>query len=276
MSDRQTAMREVANSDNTTAQDDLLNVKETIHALLVQYAGLQGNRSQIFGLTEPDQGGTYALIFVDKLRLDEAAFTVVADVAVVPLSNDLMPFLEPGLRALSTNSSGRVVSIVTRGSEVTAWKRLLPACVERCRTWSHRANCEYVAQGKIPLSVVMDEMPLCSCGRGVGLPPDLRKLAAIKLLLPFATRAAISPLFSVSYIERVAGALNKMKPAAKRPSPNAPAPRNAPEVEAGCLHCGQPGKPRLLSCSKCKTAKYCSPSCQRNDWKGHKVTCKTG
>jgi len=275
MSDRQIVMRRVANSGNTTTQDDLLSVKDNIYALLVQYAGLQGTRSQIFGLAEPDQGGIYALIFVDKLRLDEAAFTVVADVAVVPLSEELMPLLEPGLRALTRSS--RVVSIVTRGSAVAAWKRLLPACVERCRTWPHRANCEYAAQGNVPLSVVIDEMPLCSCGRGVGLPPDLRKLAAIRLLLPFATRAAISPLFSVSYIERIAGAaMGMMKPLSKRPSSNASAPRNAAEVKAVCLSCGQPGKPRLLSCSKCKTAKYCSASCQRNDWKGHKVTCKTG
>lgn len=274
MSDRQKAMREAAHSTKIAAQDNLMNVKDTIHALLVQYAGLQGQHSQIFGLKDPDEECTYALIFVDKLRLDEAAFTVVADVAVLPLSNDLMPSLDRGLRTL-TSSSAEIARIATRGSEVAAWKRLLPACVERCRTWPHRANCEYIAQGKIPLSIVIDEMPICSCGRGVDLPPDLHKMAAIRLLLPFATRAAISPIFSVSYIERVAGAaLDMMNPTATRPSPNASAPRNAAQVGAVCLSCGQPGKPRLLSCSKCKTAKYCSASCQRNDWKDHKATCK--
>lgn len=29
----------------------------------------------------------------------------------------------------------------------------------------------------------------------------------------------------------------------------------------------------LLTCSRCKKAKYCSKECQKNDWKNHKRTC---
>jgi len=30
---------------------------------------------------------------------------------------------------------------------------------------------------------------------------------------------------------------------------------------------------KLLSCGKCKTARYCSINCQREDWPQHKLTC---
>lgn len=30
---------------------------------------------------------------------------------------------------------------------------------------------------------------------------------------------------------------------------------------------------RLLACSRCKTVAYCSPACQKSDWKRHKPTC---
>jgi len=39
-----------------------------------------------------------------------------------------------------------------------------------------------------------------------------------------------------------------------------------------CLSCGKEGK--LLACTQCKTAKYCSRDCQKEDWKRHKKWCK--
>lgn len=267
MSDRQRTVREAAICTYTVSEEDLVNVKDTIHALFVLYSGMQGHRSSVFGLCDPDDGGVYILLFIDKLRMDDAAFTVVLDVAVLPLSNELMPRIHPGLCALSAIDKG-LIRVVARGSEIAAWKRLLPAFVERCRTWSHRSSCEYVAHGKVPLSVVMDEMPICSCGRGVNLPPSLKDIPGCKLFLPFATRAAISPLFAVSYVERVAGAAKDiMRPfqdlANEQPSSGKP----------GCFACQGSGNPKLLVCSKCKFGKYCSAACQREDWKKHKAVC---
>lgn len=43
-----------------------------------------------------------------------------------------------------------------------------------------------------------------------------------------------------------------------------------------CSLCGR-GEEKLLSCSRCKTAKYCSPTaraCQKLDWPRHKKLCK--
>ena len=37
-----------------------------------------------------------------------------------------------------------------------------------------------------------------------------------------------------------------------------------------CSVCAAPSK---LRCSKCKVRRYCSPKCQKSDWKTHKTTC---
>lgn len=255
---------------------DVFTVQLAIRSLFVRFTGLEGRRSSIFGLTEPDTGDTFAIIFVDKLRLDEAAFTVVADVAIVPLAEDMDPLIDPKLRALT--NSNIITHIDLHPSNIAAWKRLLPACVERCRTWSHRDNCEYTARGRVPLSLEVAEMPLCTCGQGVGLPPDLHAWAACAPLLPFATRAAISPLFCVSYVEPVAIDVDYEPSTATTSRKQQTISRKTDSDQASgdvCRACGGPGKPKLLACSKCKVVKYCSPVCQRNNWKEHKPTCKS-
>lgn len=39
-----------------------------------------------------------------------------------------------------------------------------------------------------------------------------------------------------------------------------------------CAACGQGGT--LLVCTACRAIKYCSPNCQRQDWKSHKTACR--
>ena len=60
--------------------------------------------------------------------------------------------------------------------------------------------------------------------------------------------------------------------------------RDGPEDQAGqelcCFEC-KATPPKLLICSRCKIARYCSKACQKAAWKaeytgvGHKETCKT-
>src|SRR6218665_1278061 len=40
-----------------------------------------------------------------------------------------------------------------------------------------------------------------------------------------------------------------------------------------CNSCGVLGT-EMKKCSQCKSACYCSPECQRRDWKNHKITCR--
>ncbi|KAK7062049.1 MYND-type domain-containing protein [Favolaschia claudopus] len=40
-----------------------------------------------------------------------------------------------------------------------------------------------------------------------------------------------------------------------------------------CYRCMEPGDPKLLICSRCRIARYCSPECQKADWKKHRDNC---
>ncbi|KAJ7129322.1 hypothetical protein C8R44DRAFT_75213 [Mycena epipterygia] len=40
-----------------------------------------------------------------------------------------------------------------------------------------------------------------------------------------------------------------------------------------CYRCNKPGDPKLRKCARCHVARYCSPECQKNDWKLHKPVC---
>ncbi|KAG9077365.1 hypothetical protein FRC06_008961 [Ceratobasidium sp. 370] len=211
LSDRERAIRNGNASTKSAASNVLVNVKDSIHTVVSLCSGLQGTRHQAIGLCEPNNGGIYAILLVCGLRLDLASFTVIVDTALVPLSTERMSSLIPSIQKLQDESP--IVQVITEGHEAVAWKKLLPAYVERCRTWKHNAKCEYAAQGEIPLSLKMDENPICTCGEGLGFGGPEWRVELWEGLFPFATRAAISPLFSVSYVEAVAGMAGLRVPA---------------------------------------------------------------
>jgi hypothetical protein len=271
LSDRE---REVMDdeSEKASALNVMVNVKQSIHSLMVGFAGLRDEKMRAIGLSEPSDGGIYTILLIGGLRLDLASFTVVLDVALVPLSTEKMPTLMPKIQILQNDSP--VAQVKTVGHEAVAWKKLLPAYVERCRTWSHKANCEYASHGKIPITVEIKQNPLCTCGQGIGFTSAEWNVPSWKGLLPFATRAAISPLFSVSYIELVAADAKSvhsgMQSAGRGGSKKKKQPSNA------CWLCWSSGNPTLLTCGKCKKARYCSADCQRQDWQDHKKACRAG
>ncbi|EPQ57665.1 hypothetical protein GLOTRDRAFT_128021 [Gloeophyllum trabeum ATCC 11539] len=265
MSDRERTMR----ATKTGKDDALMNVKDSMHALLMLFTGLQGGTCiRAFALSEPDEVDIHTLLFVDKLRLDLAAFTVVADAAVIPLETNLFPHIEPGLQVLMRHGQGNLSKVTTGRVEAEAWRKMLPAAVERCRTWAHKPTCEYdgpsgsSAQTTIPISTALDGPCLCTCGRGVTFDSftNLDTMPWWTHLRPFATRAALGPLFAVSYVEPVA---SSMQEAGKH------------AYAQTCDACGGSGTPKLLVCGRCKAAKYCSAACQKADWKKrHKQECK--
>jgi hypothetical protein len=256
LSDRQRVIRDKQIKTVSNTRDVMVDVKDTLYALFMRISGLQGGKSRVFGLTEPSMGGIYTLIFITELRLDLASHTVVADACVLPLTNRIVDDIGRSLIRLQNDG---LVQVKTIGEEVKVWKRLLPAFVERCREWKHKDKCEYIAKGVLPLSLEFAESPICSCGRGVGT-GAFQNVKEWKHLAQNVTRAAISPLFAVSYLESVAASLEE-------------ATSNIRKVSDRCVGCSGPGKPRLLACSKCGTP-YCSLACQRGDWKRHKHWCK--
>ncbi|CAE6481706.1 unnamed protein product [Rhizoctonia solani] len=266
MSDRERIIQRSTHSTQRKPDEVLVTVKEKLTCLIQDYVGLRQGPVRIFALTDT-MHGYFCFIFVLGLRLDLAGGTVVMDTALVPIHLKGAEELSPAITILN-NSGQAFVELRTRPAEGIAWKHLLPAFVERCRTWSHKPNCEYKSTGEIPLGVEPEVNPLCSCGQGVGLDGPEWRDPAWKAVLPFATRAAISPLFGISYLEEVAG------PAAAVQGTKVST--SAYEPQDVCWQCdGLRIGSQLQRCQKCKKARYCSKQCQELHWKAeHKFKCK--
>ncbi|KIY46162.1 hypothetical protein FISHEDRAFT_66605 [Fistulina hepatica ATCC 64428] len=231
-------------------------VKSTLHAIFVQAAGIQGDRRfQVFALTDETTRNSDTVIFVSDLKYDFDANTFVCDAFVLPLTHELMECFDAQMQ----DAFGRLVTgpgcshVKVYETEMRAWKHLLPAFAERCRTWEHSPNCEYKAAKRIPLCDVMEEDPLCSCGRGKDV-TEMTKRSAWKPFAPLVTRIALSPLFSARYPEPPA-----LDPSSRR-----------------CYMCRQVGKPKLMQCSGCSKVQYCGNKCQKRDWATHKQKCTKG
>ncbi|KAI6115967.1 hypothetical protein F5141DRAFT_1212573 [Pisolithus sp. B1] len=233
--------------------DTFTSLKDSLRTLFFLAAGVEGDTHAVFALRNHSRGELYATILVTDVRLDLASHTVVADSWVIPMSDD------------TRNGRGREIPLLfpikTSTDESKAWRHLLPLFIERCRTWKHKPNCEYVAQNSIPLypnaGSDPNKVPWCSCGMGVGTEALRGRYG--RVAAKYATRAAISSLFGVSYLEYA----ETMEPA------------DVPPVRpalARCATCRNGGVP-LSRCSRCKTNKYCSKDCQEKDWKTHKRNC---
>lgn len=187
--------REQSLRDAKDRTDTLLNVKNTIHVMLSEFPG--SRRARVFALHTNKNIDT--VIFVTSLRLDLASHGFVIDAQVLTLSECMVDNVRDTLGAIHRE----VRLIEFHGDEAVAWKRLLPAFAERCRTWKHGRNCEYLARNKVPLSLEYDGDPLCSCGKGQDVVPEFRKEKAWKSAIPYITRIAISPFYGVPYVENV-------------------------------------------------------------------------
>ncbi|KAG8769806.1 hypothetical protein FRC12_004728 [Ceratobasidium sp. 428] len=257
MSNREQFVRHCTNPVKRRPSDVLVNIKETITTLIQVYAGLRQARRVVFTLHESSRG-IYMAICIGGLRLDLTAATVVLDVAAVPWSPEVEKLLDPATL---------VHEIHTPANDVPIWKHLVTACVERCRTWLHGLNCEYKSAGGAPRLHNAECNPLCSCGQGLGFESGDWKVALWERLLPYATRAAISPLFGVSYLEEILG------PGLALQGTQQPASWDEPTNK--CWMCGHPAK-NLMGCQQCKKSRYCSKECQGRHWKAeHKYVCKS-
>ncbi len=261
LSARERKLRDASTSitHKVSHNDVRVGFKDGLFSMFMHFSGLQGRKAYIFGINNPNGGGIHILIFVSCLRLDIANHTVILDSAVLPLTDRLMPRLQQFLGPLS---GMEFCNIVVDDDELKLWKELLPCFVERCRNWVHRPSCEYVAKAQIPLSTENGEPVLCSCGNGTLPPGFVSGIPEWHVASKFAVRAALSPSFSVPFVE-----------------PTFDIERIKRELEShvdGCQNCRKENSDenaKLLTCSRCHIAKYCSIECQRADWKGHKKVC---
>ncbi|MCJ1251942.1 hypothetical protein MMC30_009180 [Trapelia coarctata] len=248
-------------------KDARVNLKDSLFSMFMHFTGVQGQQARVFGINNPDDGGIHILVFVSSLRLDLANHTVVLDAAILPLYDSLLPKLGPFLGPLAAKG---LCNIKVDNDELNLWKEIIPAWVERCRTWEHQLSCAYLAQSKIPLSVENGENPICTCGQGTLSSKYTFDLPAWHLAAKYAVRAAISPSFSVPFVEQSFEG-NDPKGVEVVPEPVKAA------HDTGCRVCGKDkaeGGKGLLKCARCQAVRYCSTECQRGDWKEHKKGCK--
>lgn len=235
--------------------------KDSLFSFFMHYSGLQGRRACVFGLNCPTDGGVHILFFVSCLRLDLSNRTAVLDAAALPLYDILMPRITSFLGKLT--NSGSLCQIRVTEPEMHLWKQVLPAFVERCRTWTHKADCEYLTERRVPLSVEKGQRLLCSCGDGI-MPSDyFRGVPEWDEVARYTVRTAISPCFSAPIFENG----HKIEDLKKE------AQENKAKLCASCDRDKAVNRSSLLICSRCHTARYCSQKCQRADWKKHKKVC---
>ena len=215
------------------------------------------------------------VVLVSDVRLDLANRTVLLDAAVlVPHDGlSLPPAALSWLGAAQEDGGGCRIRI--SDAEAQAWKALLPAFVERCRTWEHRAGCEYAgAERVVPLSVRRGEACLCRCGSGV-LPEGFfparvagdRTGPGWESIKKELVRAALSPCFFCPLVDDLPGPIfGGGGDGAVRVS----------NIVGECRACGRTLRERgekLSFCAACQSVEYCSRKCQVTDWSRHKVEC---
>ncbi|CDO76798.1 hypothetical protein BN946_scf184978.g27 [Trametes cinnabarina] len=255
----QLSQRERRLREQNNRTDVLVLLKDTIHCIMARYAGLQGRApSRVFALRDEAAGQSDTIFFVDKLRYEVAAHTMVCDAFVLTLTRSLAPIICTRLETMMRRTGG-LENVLVYGDELRAWKQLLPALVERCRSsWDHRSDCEYAQRERIPLETAINAGdPLCGCGRGKDA-EAMRRETLWKPFAPYVTRIALSPLFAVSYLESVID----------------PGAASAKDDLERCNACSKKGVD-LRRCSRCKRAVYCSQACQKTHWAVHKTACQS-
>jgi hypothetical protein len=227
--------------------DPFTSVKDSIHSIFIRAAGTQlGASYRVFRLLDDPTRKSDTIFFVNSIKFDIYSHTLVCEAYLLTLNSPLLQTL-----SMAFDRIGAVVDIVLVEGEMKLWKHLIPALAERCRTWTHGHNCEYQAHNQVPLSEELGMDPLCNCGRGKDV-DGMEKETSWKPLAPYATKIALSPLFAVSYLERVG--------------------REA--KDSRCHVCRGRGKPKMQTCSGCQKTRYCSRDCQRKNWASHKKTCR--
>ncbi|KAK3317665.1 MYND finger [Cercophora scortea] len=263
-----------SNSTSGLSANARLNFKESVFSMFMVASGLQGKQTGLFSITHPQRGGIHMYIFVSAVRLDSANASVVLDTAVLPLT--LKMLANADVKTFLYILKGMVCCTLTvDDAELALWKKVLPALAERCRTWEHTSECEYRTRGAeatVPLSLAAGEQLLCSCGQGK-LPKDFVGLPEWEAVDQLVTRVAISPVFSSPFVESMMDTVLGHMQGLERERAN-----KTEDGREQCLFCGRveadgPGGVALKKCLRCLEAKYCSPACQKKDWKRHRSEC---
>ena len=260
-----------------TTKSPMTQLKDSIKVIFYAAMGMSDHKLGAFitnfHLAQRDDSGINTLIMVDAVRHDPITQCIVLDAYAVPLT---LPRVRKYSSALAkwTNPAEPVLGVSVEPSETRLWKYFLPACAERCRTYPHKASCEYKVDGVVPRSLEVGKSAICSCGEGK-VSASFMKNPMHAPFAKIATRVAIAPLFPVPYVEEYFGILTKGAGWLQQM-------KHDEEGSVGglekCAECGKNGAEgggvELKKCAKCKKAAYYGRDCQTRNWRQHKKSCK--
>ncbi|KAI1134399.1 hypothetical protein F5Y05DRAFT_235168 [Hypoxylon sp. FL0543] len=196
MSARERALREDTKLRRSLGEQIRLDFKESVFTMFTYVSGLPLGKQQVFAL-----GESPILIIGSDLCLDLANRTVVLDCTILHLHGNPPPAIHKFFAAMQ---SKKLCEIKVNDAELRLWKQVLPAYVERCRTWEHREDCEYKADdAKVPLTVDGNKPFLCTCGNGKFPAKFATGLPHWDTVSQCAVRAAISSPFWAPYADEV-------------------------------------------------------------------------
>ncbi|EEH47199.2 uncharacterized protein PADG_03297 [Paracoccidioides brasiliensis Pb18] len=237
------------------AENIRLCFKDTLFSMVMSFAGIQGPRRKVFGLSN-DKIGLQVLFFNSSIRIDMSNHTVALDVAIITLPPEMGPQMWDFVKSLKTVD---FATIAVDEGELKLWKRVLPAFVERCKDWRHKSTCEYKSESRIPLSVEGHKPVLCSCGNGILPPSFISGLDMWDAVSKHAVRGLVPLLFTLPYSDSKCSLVEVDK-----------------FRKSKCEACGAEKSVHgraLLSCAQCLMVRYCSSKCQRTHWKVHRKSC---
>ena len=281
----------LTSNESTPNYSPKIHLKQSLSTMFGTFAGLNPDApkssTRVFQLLVGNS--CHTIIFAMDLRHDLDLGSIVLDTCVVPLTYSMMEDLYTPLANMQKRNPR---GIVLPEEESILWKRLIPALVERCRTWTHKATCEYQKIGGMaPLSTDEYETPLCNCGQGKNLPDDFAKQnnGEWAPFAKYATRMAIAPIFSVPYVEPsmsefrkglarmntgrwntgVESSSTRVGATSTTRAGSSAAPNTSQDQ---CDNCGNTSGP-FKKCARCGKTRYCNHACQKAAWKAHKKEC---
>ena len=260
----------------TTTKNAKYDLKMSLGTILLSFAGLNEEHSgptKIF-LFALETTLPHTIIFATSVRFDLDLGSVVMEAYVVPLTT---PRVVEFILQLGALQKSETKFFHISNEESILWKRMLPTLAERCRTWNHKATCEYQSRGA-PLSTEISQSPLCSCGEGIISGAELAKLGSEEWapFAKYAIRIAIAPIFPVPYLEPCMSDLrDQAREFQARRQAAAGSSASASAAATTCDHCGE-AKDMLVLCGRCRKVWYCGVDCQKAHWKEHKLDCVRG